>query len=223
MKVLVVDDEPTLLETIERKLRGEGFSVFTSPTAEEGMRTFRLVRPDLCVLDIMLPNRSGFDLCRAIRKEHKTPIIFLTARGSETDKVRGFDLGADDYMVKPFSLNELVGRIKAVLRRSSHEDIEEPLTSGNLTIDPRSHVVTVAGNVIPFAPKEFALLAFLARHAGQVFSREALLDRVWGQDAFVNSRTIDVHVRWIREQIEKDPSQPKRIVTVRGVGYKFIA
>lgn len=223
MKVLLVDDEATILETIELKLRKDGYSVFTAASAEEGMRLFRQVKPDLLLLDVMLPNRSGFDLCRAIRKEHQTPIIFLTARGSENDRVAGLELGADDYIVKPFNLSELSARVKAVLRRSGGETPKEVAESGNLRIDPRTHEVTISGKPIDFAPKEFALLYFFVRNSGQVFTREQLLDRVWGQDAFVSSRTVDVHVRWLREQIEEDPSKPRRLVTIRGVGYKFVA
>lgn len=223
MKILVVDDETTILETIGHKLRKEGYTVFTAESAEKAMQLFKRVRPDLLVLDVMLPNRSGFDLCRAIRKEHKTPIIFLTARASESDKIAGLEIGADDYVVKPFDLGEVAARIKAVLRRSTGEDPQEVVEVGEIKINPKSHEVTIAGKLIDFAPKEFALLYFLMRHAGQVFSRDTLLDRVWGTDAFVTARTIDVHVRWIREHIEDHPSQPKRLVTVRGIGYKFVS
>jgi DNA-binding response OmpR family regulator len=222
MKVLLVDDEETILETIDHKLRKEGYTVFTALSAEDGMRLFRQIKPDLIILDVMLPNRSGFDLCRAIRKEHQTPIIFLTARTAESDRVAGLELGGDDYVVKPFNLSELAARVKAVLRRATGETPQEIAESGNLRIDPRTHEVSLNGKIIPFAPKEFALLYFLARNAGQVFSRDQLLDRVWGQDAFVSSRTVDVHMRWLREQIEEDPAKPVRLLTVRGVGYKFV-
>lgn len=222
MKVLLVDDEATILETIEHKLRKEGYTVFTALSAEDGMRLFRQIKPDLLVLDVMLPNRSGFDLCRAIRKDSQVPIIFLSARTADSDRLTGLELGADDYVVKPFNLSELAARIKAVLRRSTGEAPQELAESGNLRIDPRTYDVTIGGKPIQFAPKEFALLYFLVRNAGQVFSRDQLLDRVWGQDAFVNSRTVDVHVRWLREHIEEEPSKPKRLLTVRGVGYKFV-
>lgn len=222
MKVLLVDDENTILETIEHKLRKEGYTVFTALSAEDGMRLFRQVKPDLLVLDVMLPNRSGFDLCKAIRKEHQTPIIFLTARTADSDRMAGFELGADDYVVKPFNLAELAARVRAVLRRATGESPQEVAESGNLRIDPRTHEVTLGGKSLQFAPKEFALLYFLVRNSGQVFSREQLLDRVWGQDAFVSSRTVDVHMRWLREHIEEDPSKPVRLLTVRGVGYKFV-
>jgi DNA-binding response OmpR family regulator len=221
MKVLVVDDEPTIVETIETKLRREGYSVFTAPTAEDGMRLFRQVKPDLLVLDVMLPNRSGFELCKAIRKDSKTPIIFLTARAGEADRVTGLDLGADDYVVKPFNLSELAARVKAVLRRTHADKPQELLEVGDLRIDPSRHQVTLGEKEVSLSPKEFALLYFLVRNSGQVFSRDTLLDRVWGQDAFVSSRTVDVHIRWLREHIEEDSSSPTRIQTVRGVGYRF--
>jgi len=221
MKILLVDDEATILETIEQKLRKEGFSVFTAASAEEGMRLYKQVRPDLIVLDVMLPNRSGFDLCRAIRKESHTPIIFLSARGSESDRLLGLELGADDYVVKPFNLGELAARVKAVLRRAKGETPLEIAESGDLRVDPRTHMVTIGEEEIEMAPKEFALLYFMVRNSGKVFTRDQLLDRVWGQDAFVTSRTVDVHVRWLRSRLEADPSNPKRLLTVRGVGYKF--
>jgi DNA-binding response OmpR family regulator len=221
MKVLIVDDEATIAETIEHKLRREGFSTFTADSAEEGMRLFKRVSPDLIILDIMLPNRSGYDLCRAIRKDSATPIIFLSARAEESDRVKGLELGADDYVVKPFNLAELAARVKAVLRRATGEPVKEVVERGSLVIDPRSHEVKLDGKEVNLSPKEFALLYFLARNAGQVFSRETLLDRVWGRDAFVSARTVDVHIRWLRTHVEEDPNDPKRLLTVRGVGYKF--
>lgn len=223
MKVLLVDDEPTILETVETKLRKEGYTVFTAGTAEDGMRLYRQAKPDLLILDVMLPQRSGFDFCRAVRRDSKVPIIFLTARASESDRVAGLELGADDYVVKPFTLGELAARVKAVLRRATGESPQEVVEAGELRIDPRMHQATLQGEALSLSPKEFALLYFLARHPGQVFSRDVLLDRVWGQDAFVSSRTVDVHIRWLRERVETDPSRPTRILTVRGVGYRFAA
>lgn len=223
MKLLIVDDEPAILETVETKLRREGFTTFVADSAEEGLRLFRRVRPDLIVLDIMLPNRSGYDLCRTIRKDSSTPILFISARADETDRVKGLELGADDYMVKPFNLSELAARVKAILRRATGETVQESIERGNLRIDPKSHEATLDGETLPLSPKEFALLHFFARHPGQVFSRETLLDRVWGRDAFVSARTVDVHVRWLRTRIEPDANNPVRLLTVRGVGYKFTA
>jgi len=222
IKLLVIDDEPAIRETVETKMRREGFSTFTADSAEEGMRLFRRVKPDLVILDIMLPQRSGFDLCRAIRKDNHTPIIFLSARADENDRVRGLEMGADDYMVKPFNLSELAARVKAILRRSTGEPVKEIVERGNLRIDPKSHEVWIDEKPQSLSPKEFALLYFLARNIGQVFSRETLLDRVWGRDAFVSARTVDVHIRWLRTRIEPDDENPTRILTVRGVGYKFI-
>lgn len=220
MKLLVVDDEPTLLETVEQKLRREGFTTFVADSAEEGMRIYKRVRPDLIILDIMLPRRSGYDLCRAVRKDGSTPIIFLSARADESDRVKGLELGADDYVVKPFNLSELVARVRAVLRRS-HGDTNEAVERGDLNLDPKTHTASLGAKSLTLSPKEFALLYFLAKHEGQVFSREALLDRVWGRDAYVTERTIDVHIRWLRQQIEEQPNEPKRLQTIRGVGYKF--
>lgn len=221
MKILIVDDETTILETVEMKMRREGHTPFTAGTAEEAMRIFRLVKPDLVILDVMLPNRSGFDFCRAVRRDSTVPVIFLTARTSEQDRVEGFEIGADDYVTKPFSLAELSARVKSVLRRVTGENAQEVVESGNLRIDPRMHEATLDSKPLSLAPKEFALLYFLARHPGQVFTREALLDRVWGQDSFVSARTVDVHIRWLRESVEESPSKPTRLLTVRGVGYKF--
>ncbi|RYG15506.1 response regulator transcription factor [bacterium] len=222
MKLLIVDDEPAILETVETKLRREGFSTFTADSAEEALRLFRRVRPDLIILDIMLPGRSGFDLCRTIRKDSATPILFVSARADEEDRVKGLELGADDYMVKPFNLGELAARVKAILRRATGETVQETIERGNLRIDSRSHEATLDGEILTLSPKEFALLAFFAKNPGQVFPREALLDRVWGRDAFVSARTVDVHVRWLRTRIEPDPEKPVRLLTIRGVGYKFV-
>lgn len=222
MKLLIVDDEPTILETVENKFRKEGFSTFVADSAEEGMRLFRRVKPDLVILDIMLPQRSGYDFCRAIRRDSQTPIIFLSAKADDVDRIKGLELGADDYMVKPFNLSELAARVKAILRRATGEPVKEVIERGNLKIDPRSHEAWIDDKPLNLSPKEFALLYFLCRNAGQVFSREALLDRVWGRDAFVSARTVDVHIRWLRTRIEADAQNPIRLLTVRGVGYKFV-
>jgi DNA-binding response OmpR family regulator len=222
MKLLIIDDEPAIVETIEAKMRKEGYTTFTAASAEDGMRLFRRVRPDLVILDIMLPGRSGLDFCRAIRRDDSAvPILFLSAKAEEADRVRGLELGADDYVVKPFNLSELAARVKAILRRATGEAPKEAVERGDLRIDPRRHEATLRGEPLPLSPKEFALLYFLARNAGQVFSREILLDRVWGLDAFVSARTVDVHVRWLRTRIEPDPTNPTLLLTVRGVGYKF--
>lgn len=221
MKLLIVDDEPTILETVDLRMRREGHTTFMADSAEEGMRLYKRVRPDLILLDIMLPQRSGYDLCRAVRKDGTTPIIFLSARAAENDRIRGFEMGGDDYVTKPFNLSELAARVKAVLRRSSGLVSDEAAESGNLRLDPKTHEAVLGDSKIDLMPREFALLHFFMRHPGQVFSREVLLDRVWGENAFVNSRTVDVHIRWLRMRIEEDANSPKRLLTVRGVGYKF--
>lgn len=222
MKLLIVDDEPTILETIETKFRKEGFSTFVADSAEEGMRLFRRIKPDLVILDIMLPQRSGYDFCRAIRRDSQTPILFLSAKADEADRIKGLEIGADDYVTKPFNLSELAARVKAILRRATGEPVKEVIERGNLRIDPRSHEAWLNEKPLNLSPKEFALIYFLGRNAGQVFSREALLDRVWGRDAFVSARTVDVHIRWLRTRIEEDAQNPVRLITVRGVGYKFV-
>ena len=222
MKLLIIDDEPAILETVESKMRREGYSTFTAATAEDGMRLYKRVKPDLVILDIMLPQRSGHDFCRAVRRDSTTPIIMISAKSEESDRVKGLELGADDYLVKPFSLSELTARVKAVLRRSSGEPANEVIDIEGLHIDPRRHEATLDKKALDLSPKEFALLYFLARHPGQVFTRETLLDRVWGQDAYVSARTVDVHVRWLRTHVEENADDPKRILTVRGVGYKFV-
>ncbi|MBL8047161.1 MAG: response regulator transcription factor [Chthonomonas sp.] len=223
MKVLLVEDEPTIVETVSLKLRREGYTVFSCPTAEEGMRIHRQVKPDLLLLDAMLPQRSGFELCRAIRKESQVPIIFLTARASDSDRVTGLEMGADDYITKPFNLAELAARVKAVLRRTNSDKPVDAVESGNLRLDPSRHEAMMDGKPLDLSPKEFQLLYFLMRYPGQVFGRDTLLDRVWGQDAFVSPRTVDVHVRWLRQRIEPDAANPVRIITIRGVGYRFTA
>ena len=223
MKILIVDDESTILETVDYKFRKEGFTTFTADSAEEGMRLYKRIKPDLVILDIMLPQRSGLDFCRAIRRDSETPVVFLSANAADEDRIQGLDLGADDYVVKPFNLNELVARVKAVLRRSTGEAPPETIEKLGLRIDPRSHEATLNGKTLNLSPKEFSLLYFLIRNSGQVFSRDALLDRVWGRDAFVSARTVDVHIRWLRTRIEDDAQNPTRILTVRGVGYKFAA
>lgn len=222
MKVVVVDDEPGILEAVEGRLRKEGYSVFTAASAEEGFRLFRKFQPDLMVVDVMLPQRSGLDLCKAVRRDSETPVIFLSARSSDEDRIAGLEAGGDDYVVKPFSLKELAIRVARVLHRTRGFRPDQTVEIGDLRIDPRSHSAEVEGKPLKLSPKEFALLHFLASNPGQVFNRAQILDRVWGKDAFVTDRTVDVHVRWLRMQIENDPSKPARLVTVRGVGYQLL-
>ncbi len=222
MKVLIVDDEPPIVESLERRLRKEGYSTFSAGTAEHAMRLFKQVRPDLVLLDVNLPGRTGFELCQTLRQESTIPIIFVTARTDMKDALTGLDQGGDDYITKPFQLSEVVARVRAVLRRTVGESSRSTITAGNLVIDPKRHAVTKDGELVDISPKEFQLIYFFASNPGQVFSREALLDRVWGQESYVSPRTVDVHVRWLREKFEDTDGPPARLITVRGVGYKFV-
>jgi DNA-binding response OmpR family regulator len=224
-RILVVDDEPVVTEVVERYLLNEGFEVSTAVDGDDALKLARSWAPDLVVLDWMLPSRDGLEVCRVLRSEGKVPIIMLTARGEETDRVVGLEIGADDYMVKPFSPRELVARIKAVLRRAVSEPNEaapsDALRFGELFIHPRTRHVETAGGPVSLTAKEFDLLLFLATHAGQVFSRDQLMDDVWDYTFAGDSSTVTVHVRRLREKIEVDPMRPQYIKTVWGVGYKF--
>lgn len=221
MKLLVIEDEPAIQEMVSSRLQRDGYETFVAATAEEGMRIYRRMKPHLIVLDLMLPYMSGLDFCRMLRRESSTPIIIISAKAEELSRVQALESGADDYLIKPFSLSELSARVKAVLRRSQMGSFQEAIEIGPLRIDARRHEVTKDGNAIELSPKEFALLLFLASHPGRVFSRTSLLDKVWGKDAFVSERTVDVHVRWLRSKIEVDAAVPECILTIRGVGYKF--
>jgi len=236
-KVLVVEDEPVLLETLEYNLARQGHTVYTASDGLQALQVARAQRPDAIVLDIMLPGIDGIEVCRILRREMNVPILMLTARAEEVDKIVGLEVGADDYMTKPFSMRELLARVKALLRRVRliREDIAaegvearavespptEALSFGELTIDLSRREVTREGHPVHLKPKEFDLLVFLARHRGIVLSRDLILERVWGWDYDGGTRTVDVHVRWLREKIEADPAHPERIVTVRGIGYRF--
>jgi DNA-binding response OmpR family regulator len=224
--ILVVDDEPTLRETLVDALETEGFRVVAAADGREALTRFRADRPDLVLLDLMLPELSGIEVCRIIRAESGVPIVMLTAKDSELDKVVGLELGADDYVTKPFSLRELSARIRALFRRSEAAALaaETPpaiVDLGPVQADLAGHRLLRDGQVLPVKPKAFELLAFLLRHPGQVFTRDQLLERVWGYDYAGETRTVDVHVHWLRSQIEDDPSHPTFIHTVRGVGYVF--
>jgi phosphate regulon transcriptional regulator PhoB len=224
IKVLLVDDELPIVEAVAYNLKKEGYSVTTAMDAEQCLEMARREPPDLVLLDVMLPSASGFDVCRMLRKQTQVPIIMLTARAEETDRVVGLELGADDYVTKPFSMRELMARIKNVLRRSMPQETASAggrLQVGDLRIDPERYEVHIGTRAVALSPKEFELLRFLAMYPGQVFSRQVLLDRVWGMDAYVEERTVDVHIRWLRAKLEDDPSHPRRLLTVRGVGYKF--
>ena len=223
-KILIVEDEDSVLDPLELLLSKEGFSIETARNGREGLDKFSKVSPDLVLLDIMLPEVSGTEVCRQIRAKSNVPIIMLTAKDTEVDKVVGLELGADDYIVKPYSKAELVARIKAVLRRgvSDHAPGEGGvITAGPVTIDVERHAVSIEGVSISLPLKEFELLEFLVRNSGRVLTRTQLIDRVWGSDYFGDTKTLDVHVKRLRAKIEKDPANPVYIQTIRGLGYKF--
>ena len=224
-KVLIVEDELTLANNLADKLRGEGFSVITSPDGEDGLDKVRVERPDLIILDIMLPGLDGLSLCRMVRRDTATshiPIIMLTARGTEVDKIVGLESGADDYVVKPVALGEFLARVRAVMRRSPGRPVlQDEITSNDLQVSMAGRRVHKGEQEIKLSNKEFDLLVELMRNRGVVLSRDLILTKVWGYDYFVDKRTVDVHIRWLREKIELDASDPRRIVTVRGVGYRF--
>jgi DNA-binding response OmpR family regulator len=219
-KILVVEDDTILRETMALNLKAEGYDVLLAEEGETALRLARSAAPDLVVLDIMLPRLDGLTVLRLLRKDSRVPVIVLTARGSETDKIIGLETGADDYIVKPFSLGEFLARVRAALRRGSPPP-EAELVSGDLRLDLVGRRAFRRGELLALAPREFDLLAMLMRHRGAVLSREQVLSRVWGDDFPGNDRTVDVHIRWLRERLETDPSRPERIVTVRGVGYRF--
>jgi DNA-binding response OmpR family regulator len=222
-KVLVVEDEVPIAEAVAYNLRKEGYQTLIATTGELGLSMARTTKPDLIILDIMLPGLGGFDVCRAMRRDSSVPIIMMTARAEVSERVRGLEIGADDYVSKPFDMSELLARVKTVLRRSSELQSAMPdkLTVGALDFDLKKHEARLNGKLLSLSRKEFGLLTLLAAYPGQVFSRTTILDRVWGPDAFVEEHTVNVHVRWIRMKIEDDPAHPKRLLTVRGVGYKL--
>ena len=233
-KILVVEDEPSLQETLAYNLKKQGYEVSTSGDGRMALDLARSFQPDMVILDVMLPGMDGFEVCRILRKETNIPILMLTARDDEIDRVVGLEIGADDYLTKPFSMRELMARVKAQLRRSQivHEEMgklqqkigeppHEVLNFKNLSIDLTRREVTLDGNELALKPKEYELLLFFAEHRGQMLSREFILERVWGWEFIGDSRTVDVHVRWLRKLLEKDAALPSRITTVRGGGYRF--
>ena len=220
--ILIVEDETTLAEAVAYSLGQEGFSVFLAAEGPGALRSFEEHHPDLVILDLMLPGINGWDLFKAFRKQRShVPVVMLTARADEPDRVAGLEMGADDYVTKPFSMRELVARVRAVLRRATTEAAPTVLQKGPIRLDADRHEVAVNDQPIVFSPKEFALLEYLMRHCGRVRSREDILQAVWGGDEYLDERTVDVHVRWLRMKIEAEPSQPKLLLTVRGIGYKF--
>ncbi len=234
-RILVVDDEVALQETLAYTLQRQGYEVEVVGDGLSALRAAREHEPDLMILDIMLPGMDGFEVCRVLRQEMNLPILMLTARDDEIDRVVGLEVGADDYLTKPFSMRELLARVKAMLRRvrmmREESEVQQPsaegtaeaglLRFGNLIIDENRHEVRLNGQVVVLRPKEYDLLLFFAQHRRQVLSRELVLERVWGWEYVGDSRTVDVHVRWLREKLEEDPANPTRIVTVRGTGYRF--
>ncbi len=223
-KILVVEDDPNLLEALKYNLQKESYDVVTATEGAQALEVARREKPDLIILDIMLPKISGSEVCRILRKEMTVPILMLTAKAEETDKVVGLEIGADDYVTKPFSMRELLARIGAMLRRSQMAEplsADKPLEIGDISVDISRHQAKRRDLALNLTPKEFDLLAFLATNKGLVFSREQLLEKVWGYDYAGDSRTVDVHIRWLRQKIEADPSNPRYLITVRGAGYKM--
>lgn len=225
-KVLIVEDDRNLLDTLRYNLRKEGYNVVAAVDGPEALDVARREKPDLIILDIMLPKLSGFEVCRILRKEMIIPILMLTAKTDEVDKIVGLEIGADDYITKPFSMREMLARVGAVLRRANISKLQPAIEQitlkiEDLEIDLGRHQASHRGSRLDLTPREYELLVFLARNRGLVFSREQLLDKVWGYDYVGDTRTVDVHIRWLRQKIEVDPAKPEHLVTVRGAGYKL--
>jgi DNA-binding response OmpR family regulator len=228
-RIMVVEDELTLQETLTYNLKHQGYEVITSSNGLDAIKKAAENKPDLIILDVMLPGADGFEVCRQIRKEMNMPILMLTARTDEIDRVVGLEVGADDYLTKPFSMRELIARVKAMLRRinmiteinDSKDTSKRIFTFENLIINEIRHEATLNSVNLPLSPKEFELLIFLAKNKGKMISREYVLEKVWGWEYIGDSRTVDVHIRWLREKIETNPKKPNRIITVRGGGYLF--
>jgi DNA-binding response OmpR family regulator len=219
--ILIVEDDETLQQTLAYNLRNEGYMVHTARDGYNGLEMARAQSFDLIVLDVMLPELDGLSVCRILHRELDTPIIMLTARSSEVDKIIGLDSGADDYITKPFGLGEFLARVRAALRRQRQPDRPDRLESGDLTLDLIGRKVYKGEQELNLSYKEFDLLAELMRNRGMVFSRDLLLEKIWGYDYYGESRTVDVHIRWLREKIEENPSKPQRITTIRSIGYRF--
>jgi len=225
-KILIVEDDPNLLAALKYNLQKDGYDTVTAIDGAEAVETARKKNPDLIILDVMLPILNGFEVCRILRKEMTVPILMLTAKTEETDKIVGLEIGADDYMTKPFSMRELLARVRAMLRRTRMAVLESAedktvLKINDLEIDPTRHRASLRETTLDLTPKEFDLLAFLARNRGFVFSRDQLLEKVWDYDYAGNTRTVDVHIRWLRQKIETNPQKPEYLITVRGTGYKL--
>jgi two-component system, OmpR family, response regulator RegX3 len=224
-RILLVEDEESLADSVRYNLEREGFAVTVASDGRRALERFRAEQPTLVILDLMLPEVSGLDLCRAIRAESDVPIIMVTAKDSEADKVAGLELGADDYVTKPFSVRELVSRVRALLRRAnlvSEAARDDVLDGGHIQMDVVRHEVRVAGEPVAFPPKEFELLETFLRRKGRLLTRDFLIEEVWGADYFGDTKTLDVHVKRLRKKIEEDPHDPSHLLTVRGLGYKFV-
>ena len=226
--VLVVEDEENLLEALRYNLEREGYLVHTATDGGEGLELARKLKPSLVLLDIMLPTLDGFEICRILRRESEVPILLLTAKGEEVDRVVGLELGADDYITKPFSIRELVARVRNTLRRTRYleesqlaSDEEQSYRTGSLEIDLNSHEARLAGQPLSLKPKEFDLLALLVANKGRAFTRDQILEKVWGYDYIGQTRTVDVYISWLREKLQADPTTARSIVTIRGVGYRL--
>ncbi len=221
-KILVVEDDLTLLELLSYNLRRQEYEVVTAINGSQALELAKREKPDLIILDIMLPELDGYDVCRRLRRDSSVPILMLTCKTEEMDKVLGLEVGADDYMTKPFSLKELFARIRALLRRTQAPLLTKLIKAGNLEINLASRQVSKDGKPLSLPLKEFELLALLASNKGLVLSRNQLLEKVWSYECDIDTRTVDVHIRWLRQKIEANPEKPHHLITVRGVGYKFV-
>jgi DNA-binding response OmpR family regulator len=223
-QILVVEDEKNILEAVRYSLEAEGYETLTATDGLAGLHLARTRHPDLVILDVMLPGMDGLEVCREIRRDRDVPIMMLSARGEELDRVVGLEVGADDYVTKPFSMRELMARVKVHIRRSQSSASSQAgasLNSGDLELDSPGHRVRLAGTELELRPREFRLLELFMKQPGMALTRDQILETLWGHDYIGDARTVDVHVRWLREKIEADPARPTRIVTVRGVGYRF--
>jgi two-component system, OmpR family, response regulator RegX3 len=224
-RILIVEDEESLADSVRYNLEREGYSVATARDGRSAIEIFRSSQPALVILDLMLPELSGLDVCRAIRAESEVPIIMVTAKDSEADKVTGLELGADDYVTKPFSVRELISRVRANLRRSAVRapvSVDDTVAGGTVEMDVARHEVRVQGEVVAFPPKEFELLETFLRRKGRLLTRDFLIQEVWGHDYYGDTKTLDVHVKRLRRKIEREPQRPAHLLTVRGLGYKFV-
>jgi DNA-binding response OmpR family regulator len=222
--ILIIEDDPDIADAVAYALQQEGLRATVARDGRAGLEQFAAIHPDLVILDLMLPGLDGFSVFRSIRRKAETPVIMLTAKAAEADRVAGLELGADDYVTKPFSMRELVARVRGVLRRALTPALpeEETLSAADVVIDRARRRVTVGGREVKLTLREFALLECLVRNAGRVLTRQLLLEQAWDESEYIDHRTVDVHVRWVRQKIEEDPSNPRRLLTVRGVGYRFV-